>query len=114
MHDKQVIHRDLSAGNLLLEPMADGSIRPQAIDIGRAWIWSGPGSRVRLRHRMLDLIRIAYKLGWDDRHRFIECYESHLGKALSPLWRVPFFYYDSKQSIKKSLKGKRRKSNRPR
>lgn len=109
MHDKQVIHRDLSAGNLLLEPMADGSVRPLAIDIGRAWIWSGPGSRVRHRHRMLDLIRIAYKLNWTDRQRFIEIYESHLGKSLSPAWRIPFLYYDSKQGLKKTIKGKRKK-----
>jgi hypothetical protein len=112
MHNKQVVHRDLSAGNLLLEPLPDGSIRPQAIDIGRAWIWSGPGSRVRDRHRLLDLIRIAYKLDWEDRLRFISCYESHLGRALTPLWRLPFLYYDSKQALKKSLKGKRRARKR--
>ena len=81
----------------------------QLIDIGRAWIWSGPGSRVRNRHRMLDLIRIAYKLDWPDRERFVECYERHLGKSLSPLWRLPFRYYDSKQALKKAIKGKRRR-----
>jgi hypothetical protein len=109
MHNQQVIHRDLSAGNLLLESMPDGSIRPQVIDIGRAWIWSGPGSRVRNRHRLLDLIRIAYKLDWPDRYRFIDFYEKHLGKPLSPFWRVPFIYYDSKQWLKKAIKGKKRK-----
>lgn len=107
MHNQQVIHRDLSAGNLLLEQLADGAIRPQAIDIGRARIWSGPGSRVRHRHRMLDLIRIAYKLDWPDRYRFIQHYEGHLGKSLSPLWRIPFIYYDSKQRLKKAIKGKK-------
>lgn len=112
MHNQQVVHRDLSAGNLLLEPLPAGGARPQAIDIGRAWIWSGPGSRVRNRHRMLDLIRIAYKLDWRDRYRFIEQYEKHLGKSLSPLWRIPFIYYDSKQRLKKTLKGKNRKRTR--
>lgn len=109
MHNQQVIHRDLSAGNLLLEPLPGGEFRPQAIDIGRAWIWSGPGSRVRSRHRMLDLIRIAYKLDWPDRFRFIEHYEGHLGKSLSPLWRIPFMYYDAKQGLKKAIKGKKRR-----
>jgi Lipopolysaccharide kinase (Kdo/WaaP) family len=108
MHNKQVIHRDLSSGNLMLKQNEDGSITPMAIDIGRARIWSGPGSKVRPRHRMLDLIRIAYKLNWSDRQRFIEHYENHLGKSLSPLWRIPFWYYDSKQTLKKALKGKRR------
>jgi Lipopolysaccharide kinase (Kdo/WaaP) family len=109
MHNQQVIHRDLSAGNLLLHALPDGAIRPQAIDIGRAWIWSGPGSRVRNRQRMLDLIRIAYKLDWSDRYRFIEHYEKHLGQSLSPLWRIPFIYYDNKQSLKKAIKRKKRR-----
>lgn len=80
-----------------------------AIDIGRARIWSGPGSRVRQRDRMLDLIRIAYKLDWADRQLFIQCYEQHLGASLSPLWRIPFWYYDSKQKLKKAIKGKRKR-----
>jgi len=112
MHDKQVVHRDLSAGNLLLRPLTDGDFQPMVIDIGRARIWSGPGSRVRHRHRMLDLIRIAYKLSWPDRYRFIDYYESHLGKALSPLWRLPFVYYDSKQALKKTLKGRKKGGGR--
>lgn len=112
MHNKQVIHRDLSAGNLLMTQDESGAIELQAIDIGRARIWSGPGSKVGNRDRMLDLIRIAYKLEWNDRYVFIECYESHLGKSLSPLWRLPFIYYDYKQALKKTIKGKRKK--RPR
>jgi Lipopolysaccharide kinase (Kdo/WaaP) family len=110
MHNNQVVHRDLSSGNLLIADNATGVPQLQAIDIGRAWIWSGPGSKVRNRHRMLDLIRIAYKLDWPDRYRFIDRYEAHLGKSLSPLWRIPFVYYDSKQRLKKALKRKRRKS----
>lgn len=112
MHDMQVIHRDLSSGNLLLTQDAEGVVTPMAIDIGRARIWSGPGSKVRHRDRMLDLIRIAYKLSWPDREHFVACYEEHLGKSLSPLWRVPFFYYDSKQKLKKALKGKKRRQRR--
>ncbi|KAA1193364.1 hypothetical protein F0M18_05875 [Pseudohalioglobus sediminis] len=110
MHDMQVIHRDLSSGNLMFTQADDGAVTPMVIDIGRARIWSGPGSRVRQRDRMLDLIRIAYKLDWHDRTRFMECYEEHHGKALSPLWRIPFWYYDQKQSWKKALKGKRKRS----
>ncbi len=112
MHNKQVVHRDLSSGNLLLTQDSAGEIHPRLIDIGRAWIWSGPGSRVKHRHRMLDLIRIAYKLDWRDRERFIDLYEAHLGKSLSPLWRIPFHYYDYKQAFKKTLKGKRKERKR--
>lgn len=109
MHDKQIIHRDLSSGNLLLIQADDGQVEAMAIDIGRARTWSGPGSKVRNRDRMLDLIRIAYKLTWPDRELFIDVYEQHLGKSLSPLWRIPFHYYDNKQRFKKWLKRKRGK-----
>lgn len=109
MHNKQIVHRDLSAGNLLLQRTADNVIQPQVIDIGRAWIWAGPGSRVKPRHRLQDLMRICYKLDWADRHQFIACYESHFGAKLGRHWRLPFHYYDLKQSLKKTIKGKRSK-----
>jgi hypothetical protein len=113
MHNKQVVHRDLSAGNLMLHLDGSGNVIPQVIDIGRAWIWLGPGSRIRDRHRLQDLIRICYKLDWQDRNVFIELYESHMGKSLSLFWRIPFLYYDSKQAIKKAVKGKRKKRPAP-
>jgi len=106
MHNKQIIHRDLSAGNLMLRKCDNGTIEPMAIDIGRARIWSGPGSKVTHRDRLQDLMRIAYKLNWEDRTLFVQRYEAHLGKALSRFWRVPFMYYDNKQSFKKTIKGK--------
>ncbi len=112
MHQRQVIHRDLSSGNLLLAETSPGEITPMAIDIGRAWVWRGPGSRVRERHRLQDLIRIAYKLNWQDREQFMAAYEAHLGRTFSPFWRIPFHYYDSKQAFKKYLKGKRRKARK--
>ena len=59
---------------------------------------------MRPRHRLLDLIRIAYKLNWLDRQQFIECYEANFGRSLGPLWKVPFHYYDYKQRFKKKLK----------
>ena len=64
---------------------------------------------MRQRHRTLDLIRICYKLSWPDRERFVACYEAAQGRAMGPLWRWPFRYYDTKQKLKKSLRGKRRK-----
>jgi len=110
MHNRQIVHRDLSSGNLLLARNAAGDIVPMVIDIGRAWVWRGPGSRLRERHRLQDLIRIAYKLGWRDREAFMAAYEDHYGRAFSPLWRLPFHYYDNKQRLKKALKGKQKKT----
>lgn len=109
MHNRQILHRDLSSGNLLLAQNDAGEIVPMVIDIGRAWVWRGPGSRLRERHRLQDLIRIAYKLGWQDRSAFMAAYEGHFGRTFSPFWRLPFYYYDNKQRFKKALKGKRKK-----
>jgi hypothetical protein len=107
MHNRQIVHRDLSAGNFLIHRDSNGNIQPMLIDIGRTWL--GRGTGIKQRHRMLDLIRIAYKLNWEDREAFIKAYESHLGRPLSALWRIPFHYYDNKQRLKKSMKRKYRK-----
>jgi Lipopolysaccharide kinase (Kdo/WaaP) family len=105
MHNKQIVHRDLSAGNLLLRQTDDGSIEPHLIDIGRAWL--GRGTGLSERHKLIDLIRICYKLSWQDRELFIGYYEACCGKPFSRGWRIPFHYYDYKQKFKKRLKGKR-------
>lgn len=107
MHNRQIVHRDLSAGNLLLRQLEDGTIEPYLIDIGRAWL--GAGSGLKPRQRLQDLMRICYKLSWPDRQAFVKCYESHMGRSFSGLWTVPFHYYDYKQKFKKALKGKRKK-----
>ncbi len=107
MHDKQIVHRDLSAGNLLLRQREDGSVEPHLIDIGRAWL--GNGSGLKPRHRLLDLIRIAYKLDWPDRESFINCYEVRMGRPLPATWRIPFHYYDNKQRLKKGVKARLKK-----
>ncbi len=110
MHNRQIVHKDLSAGNLLLRQNAEGVVEPLLIDIGRAWL--GNGSGLKQRHRIVDLIRIAYKLNWVDRAEFIAAYEIHLGQSLSSFWRVAFHFYDSKQALKKRLKGKYKKKYR--
>ena len=107
MHNKQIVHRDLSAGNILLTQCENGSIEPYLIDIGRAWL--GNGSGLKPRQRLQDLMRICYKLNWTDRQSFVRYYEAYLGKPFPSLWRLPFHYYDNKQKYKKMLKGNRKK-----
>ncbi|MEH6590864.1 MAG: lipopolysaccharide kinase InaA family protein, partial [Halioglobus sp.] len=104
MHNKQIVHRDLSAGNLLVAQTETGEIEPYLIDIGRAW--TGNGSGLNNRHRLQDLMRICYKLDWTDRAHFIRLYQSHMGKNLPGWWRIPLHYYDYKQKFKKGIKRK--------
>jgi len=114
MHNMQIAHRDLSAGNLLLHESAGGGIEPMLIDIGRAWIWRGPGSRLSVRQRLADLMRIAYKLDWTDRNQFVARYQNAWGQPMPSWWRIPFSYYDHKQAFKKRLKGQRKSRRKSR
>ncbi|MEZ4598252.1 MAG: lipopolysaccharide kinase InaA family protein [Syntrophotaleaceae bacterium] len=106
MHDAGVLHRDLSVGNLMLKQEEDGRITPFLIDIGRARVQKTPVDSYR---RILDLIRICYKLDRRDRELFVASYEKCRGKALPSLWRLAVRYYDFKQGSKKSLKKRFRK-----
>ncbi|MFO7831801.1 MAG: lipopolysaccharide kinase InaA family protein [Desulfuromonadaceae bacterium] len=106
MHDAGIVHRDLSVGNLMLKQENDGSITPYLIDIGRARIGDNP---LPGRKRVLDLMRICYKLSWPNRERLMKCYENNWGKHFHPYWRLMVGYYDVKQGGKKSLKQKIKK-----
>jgi hypothetical protein len=103
MHDAGILHLDLSVGNLMLRQEKDGRITPYLIDIGRAKVVKGAlGGRLRI----LDLMRICYKLDWPDRELFIQHYNKCWGKTFSPFWRLAVGYYDFKQKSKKYFKGK--------
>jgi hypothetical protein len=105
MHQAGILHRDLSVGNLMLTQKADGCITPYLIDIGRARVLK----EVNDRHRVLDLMRICYKLDWPDRELFIQTYCRRLGHPLPAWWRWAVRYYEFKQGGKKSAKGMFRK-----
>lgn len=107
MHNRRVIHRDLSAGNLLLQENDTGEIQPYLIDIGRATFKNK--RRLTSKQRLIDLMRICYKLDWSDRELFMTCYCEHYRKISAMLWRLSLFYYDVKQGTKKRLKGHRKK-----
>ena len=101
MHNKGIVHRDLSVGNLMLTQKNDGRIIPYLIDIGRARITR---KGVDGRHRLLDLMRICYKLSWPNRKFFIQCYHHHWHRKLPWYWRLAVGYYDVKQGTKKYVK----------
>ncbi len=106
MHNAGILHRDLSVGNLILTQEDDGKITPYLIDIGRAKLMK---KALVGRMRILDLIRICYKLDWPDRELLIQCYCKNWGQSLPSYWRLAVKYYDIKQGSKKYLKGKLKK-----
>jgi len=104
MHNQRIIHRDLSSGNLMITVSDSGIVELYMIDIGRAKM--GFNERLTPRQRFIDLMRICYKLDWPDRERFIEHYNSHFGSVVTRWWRLPLYFYESKQRLKKSVKGR--------
>jgi hypothetical protein len=106
MHEARILHLDLSVGNLMLTQADDGTITPYLIDIGRAKV----KKKILDGHqRVLDLMRICYKLDWPDRELFIQSYGRHWGRPFPSYWRWAVKYYDFKQGGKKSLKGQKKK-----
>jgi tRNA A-37 threonylcarbamoyl transferase component Bud32 len=102
MHNMGILHRDLSSGNILMTKDADGLVTPYLIDIGRA----RTGLRLTPRLRMVDLMRMHYKLTWPDREKFMGYYDKHLGRPVAWWWRYAVKYYEGKQKSKRAVKGR--------
>lgn len=99
MHSSGVLHRDLSSGNLLLVQEGE-SIKPYLIDIGRARV----RNHIKKRQRLIDVMRICYKLPWAGREQLMAYYNARLGMEL-PRWRLAVKYYVFKQQSKRFVKG---------
>ncbi len=101
MHNMGILHRDLSSGNILLVINND-EVKPYFIDIGRARILK----KLTTRQRLMDLMRICFKLSWSDRQQLINFYNAHLGSEVASWWRWAVRYYIFKQRSKRFIKGK--------
>lgn len=104
MHNHGVLHRDLSSGNLLLVQEEEG-IKPYLIDIGRARV----KNHIKRRTRLIDIMRICYKLPWAGREQMMAYYIDYLGREL-PRWRLAVHYYIFKQQSKRFIKGNIKKA----
>jgi len=102
MHDRKIIHYDLSGGNLLMIKDQAGQIEVTVIDIGRAVVLRQKKMTERLR--LIDLRRACYKLDWPNREIFMQCYFEVYGKTFAAGWRNPLNYYDWKQKTKRKIK----------
>ena len=71
------------------------------IDIGRALTHQ---HKLKEKHRLLDLMRLCYKLDWPDRHLFMQYYFSEYGNPFAQGWQRALQYYDLKQKLKRKLK----------
>lgn len=100
MHNQAILHRDLSSGNLLLIADDNDVITPYLIDIGRARTLKS----LSTRQRLIDLMRICYKLPWSGREQLMDYYQQSLGKNVA-FWRLAVKFYIFKQRSKRYIKG---------
>ena len=101
MHQRRIIHRDLSSGNMLFK-RADGRPETYVIDIGRARIDATSG-------RTGDVKRMCYKLSWPDRKQFVAAYREAFPAEPLRYWRLACMGYDWKQRLKKALPRSRKR-----
>jgi len=99
MHNQGILHRDLSSGNILLTHN-DDDIQLYYIDIGRARTMN----KLSTRQRLVDLMRICYKLPWSGREELINYYNARLGHNVSIFWPAAVRYYIFKQRSKRFVK----------
>lgn len=108
MHNRNIVHRDLSSGNLMMT-YDNAELQFYAIDIGRAVI--DKSKQITAMQRGLDLKRICYKLNWDDRALFMQAYHRH-AEVTVKYWKPMLLSYELKQTFKKALKAKLKRSNK--
>ena len=104
IHQRGVTHTDLSSGNVLFT-LEDDTPTFYAIDIGRARFDD-------LHNPFADLVRVCYKLKWEDREIFMQAYLKHYRLKKKHLWRWWCRAYDYKLALKKGLKGNLKRRNK--
>ena len=115
MHNRNIIHNDLSGGNLLMTKTEKNSIKVTAIDIGRATVHPLKGKKITQKMRLIDLCRLCYKLDWPNRKLFMHTYFKEYGREFDAGWSKPLRNYDRKHQLKRKIKSlfKKKKLNKP-
>lgn len=99
MHASGIYFRDFSGGNILVSHK-DEQLTFSLIDTARLRAYAMP---VPYAQRMADLTRATHKLHQEGRKQFLMLYLGMTGRSLS--WRtlLPFYLYDFKVSLKRTI-----------
>ncbi|NLE66433.1 MAG: hypothetical protein GX608_03335 [Lentisphaerae bacterium] len=101
MHERGVLFRDLSAGNLLFRVSPERALEFALIDTARARFLP---DRLGCADRLKDLIRICHPLDRKGRASLLGEYFALFGRRFAPWMRIPFIWYDAKHAVKNRLK----------
>jgi hypothetical protein len=99
MHNSGIYFRDFSGGNILVQRHGD-SLNFVLIDTARLHATS---TATMIRQRLADLTRALHKLHWDGRKQFLQMYLGMTGRRLQWKFLWPFYVYDSKVWLKRTI-----------
>jgi hypothetical protein len=100
MHSRGIYFRDFSGGNILVNMQPNQTLSFSLIDTARLHAFNHPTA---LKLRLSDLTRAINKLHWEGRNRFMQIYLGMTGRQFTWRYRIPFYLYDFKVSMKRKV-----------
>lgn len=99
MHNSGIYFRDFSGGNILVQRQGE-QLNFVLIDTAR--LHATPTATM-IKERLADLTRALHKLHWDGRKQFLQMYLGMTGRRLQWKFLWPFYVYDFKVTLKKTI-----------
>lgn len=99
MHNSGIYFRDFSGGNILVQREGE-QLHFLLIDTAR--LHATPTATM-IDQRLADLTRALHKLHWDGRKQFLQMYLGMTGRRLQPKFLWPFYVYDCKVWLKRTI-----------
>lgn len=101
MHGRLVYFRDFSGGNILVTILPDKKLGFSLIDTAR--LHSFNTTPFPIKYRIADLTRACHKLTWAGRERFMQVYFALSGRQFTWQHKLPFYLYDVKVGLKRTI-----------
>lgn len=99
MHNSGIYFRDFSGGNILVQRHGD-DLQFVLIDTARL---QATATATMIKQRLADLTRALHKLHWEGRKQFLQMYLGMTGRRLSWQFLWPFYLYDGKVWLKRTI-----------
>jgi serine/threonine protein kinase len=100
MHQSGIYFRDFSGGNILVNMRPEQQLHFSLIDTARLHAYP---NATPFKYRLADLTRALNKLHAQGRHEFLRIYLGLSGKPLTRRHLIPFYLYDFKVTLKRTI-----------